>query len=68
MRNFIHVKRILCFYFFPGSSINSQTLPSSPPPYSSLEKNPPPSYDFVIQIPVTDLSKLHEEKKEGPAS
>ena len=51
---------------FSGSSINSQNLPSSPPPYSSVVKQPPPSYDYVIQI--TDLAHLPSDKKEDTDS
>ncbi|XP_060605377.1 WW domain binding protein VOPP1-like isoform X2 [Ruditapes philippinarum] len=47
-----------------GSSINSTTLPRFPPPYSQIEKIPPPNYSSTDEIVVMTLesNKKHCDK------
>lgn len=44
-----------------GSSINSTTLPRFPPPYSQVEKQPPPNYSSTDEIVVLDMGSCKKQ-------
>ncbi|XP_052809332.1 vesicular, overexpressed in cancer, prosurvival protein 1-like isoform X1 [Mya arenaria] len=50
------------YFLGSGSSINSQ--PRFPPPYSKIEKQPPPSYSSTVEIDVVDSNGAIHGKSE----
>ncbi|KAK3588138.1 hypothetical protein CHS0354_012196 [Potamilus streckersoni] len=45
------------YTFGSASSMDSRTLPRSPPPYNQVDKEPPPSYDAVFTMSHIDQNK-----------